>query len=567
MLKRLLAGLVVLATLSLAACQSSTALPPAPAVPTPLPLGGGALVAAGTPQAPGANNQPAPSGLLPTPDGPTATPDPAFLKGAEQARGQIPAAPKSPNDPQGEIKPTSQPSAVKPLGPATVSQDRLVMLQGGKVWIVSADGKERKSLFDDKVPQLWSPYKDPGRAWLSPKGTYLMVLAGPQANIWISDTQGKNPHAALEPGLPPEGTVSDKDVEKLGRKLLDQEVAWSPDESQVAFLASPAGQPDLFLARLPDGKAQPITNDASTHSELTWSPKGDMLAFKSRDENAGREKVFVLRGNQLIEVPTKQIAKLVDEDDLGGAVNLTWLDDKRLAFTPVATNLASVGLWVFNTADNSLSQIYADPLTEPKYDPVTKRWLFLTGDGKGTLRILDTGSNEVKTILPGDVGGPIWTPDGKRIVYSKDNGQSYDIHIVNADGSNDKTLATDMMLIGDTPADPSPAGKRYVSPDGKRLIFSAAGADYGSTGDNLENWWSVPLDGSQPAIPLTDLPRVFYLRQFAFSPDGQSIGFVGLRYSDRATHIWTVSPNGGNLNKLDAEVRWYRWLPAASQSK
>lgn len=556
MLKRLIVVVVALVGLTLAACQPSASMPPAPPVPSPLPLGGAQTAA--TPQAP--------SAALPAPpSGPTTTPDPSFMQGSEQARGQVPVAPKSPNNPESEIKPTSQPPAVQPVGAAAVSKDRLVMVQGGKVWIVSADGKDRQALFGDNVPQLWSPPKDPGRAWLSPTGKYVMFLAGPQAAPWVSDIQGKNPRALLAQGVPVEGVASDKEIDKLSRKLLDQEVAWSPDESQVAFLAAPTGQPDLFVAKLPNGQAAPITNDLATHSELTWSPKGEMLAFKTRDENGGREQLYVLRGNQLIEVPTQTIAKLANEDDLGGVVNVTWLDDRRVAFTPVASTLASLGLWVFDTADNSVKQIYSDALTSPKYDPQTRRWLFLTGDGKGALRILDTGSYQVKTIVPEGVGGPIWTPDGKRIVYSKDNGTTYDIHIVNDDGSNDKTLAPDVMLIGENPPEPGPAGKRYFSPDGQRLIYTAVGSDYGSTGDNLENWWSVPLDGSQPATPITGMPRVFYLRQLGFSPDGQSIGFVGLRYSDRATHIWTISPNGANLNKLDAEVRWYRWLPRTAQ--
>ncbi len=568
MLKRLIVALVALVSLTLAACQPSATMPPAPAVPSPLPLGG-SQAAAATPQAPSAARPAQPSasgqGLQPTPSGPTPTPDPSFMQGSEQVRGQVPVAPKSPNQPEGEIKPTSQPPAVKPVGAASVSKDKLVMIQGGKVWIVSADGKDRKALFGDNVPQLWSPPKDPGRGWLSPSGKYMMVLAGPQVTPWVSDIQGKNPHPLLEQGVPTEGVIPDKDLDKLSRKLLDQEVAWSADESQVAFLAGPAGQPDLFVARLPDGKAVPITNDAATHGDFAWSPNGEMLAFKTRDENGGSERFYVLRGNQLIEVPTQTIAQMVNEDDLGGVVNVTWLDDRRVAFTPVAATLASLGMWVFDTADNSVKQIYSEALTAPKYDSLTRRWLFLTGDGKGALRILDTGTYQVKTIVPEGVGGPIWSPDGKRIVYSRDNGTTYDIHIVNDDGSNDKTLATDVMLIGENPPEPSPAGKRYFSPDGQRLVYTAVGSDFGSTGDNLENWWSVPLDGSQPATPITDMPRVFYLRQLGFSPDGQSIGFVGLRYSDRATHIWTVSPNGANLNKLDAEVRWYRWLPPTAQ--
>lgn len=565
MLRRLIAGLVVGTGLILAACQPSATIPPAPAVPAALPLGDTQPQAA-NPQSP-STNRPAPAqgqALQPTPAGPTATPAPGFLQGSEQARGQVPVAPKSPNSPQTEIKPTSQPEPVKAQGPTTVSKDKMVFIQGGRLWLVSADGKERKALLEDTVPQLWSPPKDPGRAWLSPSARHIAYLAGPQAGVWLSGVQGPNTHVLVDKGLPADGVMADKEYEKLGRKLVDQEMAWSADESQLAFIAAPTGQADLYVARVADGKVAPITNDAVTHSELTWSPKGDMLGFKSRDEAGGLERVYVLRGDQLIQVPTDQIAKLADETDLGGAVNLTWLDDRRLAFFPMTSNLRSLGIWVFDISDNSLSQIYAQTLTSPNYHAATRRWVFLSADAKGTLQMLDTGTNQVKTILPEGVGSPIWTPDGKRIVYSRDNGTTYDIHIVNVDGTGDKLLAPNIMLIGENPPEPSPAGKRYFAPDGQRLIYAAVGSDFGSTGDNLENWWSVPLDGSKAPTPLTDIPRVFYIRQLSFAPDGQSFGFVGLRYSDRSTHLWTVSPYGGNLVKVDAEVRWFRWLGPSS---
>jgi len=358
--------------------------------------------------------------------------------------------------------------------------------------------------------------------------------------------------------------LSDKEAEKVGRKLIDQDPAWSADESQVALLAAPMGQIDMYLVNLKTNQATQVVNDSSVHSDMTWSPKGDMLAFKSRDDNGNIEKAYVLKGGQVVAIPTQKIAAAMNETDLGGVLTLTWLDDQRLFFYPVSGALQSLGIWIYNTTDGSLNPIYNQALTTPAYFAAARRWLFVSTDQKNTLYLLDGGVAEPKVVVAEGALAPIWAPDGKRIIYSTDNGETYDIHIINTDGSGEKTLATGINFIGDNPPEQSPAGKRYFTPDGQRMIYAAAGADYGSTGDNLENWWVVPLDGSSPAAPLTDIQRVFYIRQLTFSPDQASFAFTGLRYADRATHLWTVSPNGGNIVKVDAEVRWFRWLGQAA---
>ncbi len=569
MLRRYLV-MLFLGALTLAACQT-TSVAPAPAVPTPLPLNNPAGQSQAPAAQPAAPNAPA---QAPTAQAPAAgqlqpivpTPPPSFLEGSEKARGEIPAAPKAPGAAQ-EVKPTTEPSPVKASGPTTTAKDRLLYVRGGRLWTAGADGKDQKLLLDDKAPQLWSPPKDPGRAWVSPSGKTVAYYGGGTGALYVVNSDGTNNRQVLPRSVPDPAAIGDKEADKVGRKLMEQEPAWSPDESQLAILAAPQGQIDLYLVNLKTSQATQLNNDSASHGEMVWSPKGDMLAFKSRDDNGNIEKAFVLRDGKLTAIPTEQIAKLASETDLGGVLTLTWLDDQRLFFYPVSSALQSLGIWTYNTADGSLKPVYNKALTTPDYQSKTQQWVFSSTDGKNTLYVLDLNSAEPKTVVPQSALAPIWVPDGKRIIYSVDNGETYDIHIVNTDGSNDKTLATAVNFIGDNPPEPSPAGKRYFTPDGQRLVYAMVGADYGSTGNNLENWWTVPLDGSQPATPVTDIPRIFYIRQLSYSPDKQSWAFTGLRYADRATHLWTFSPSGGNIVKVDAEVRWFRWLGPLTSAK
>ncbi len=556
MVKRLVLGLALLGATTLSACTQSPATAPAPAAP-PAAVSDSAKPAQSAPPA----GQPGAQAANPALPAGTLSPE-------EAVRGQVIAPPKNPQAGlNNEVRPTTEPQPVVALGPATTSKDRVLYVRSGTLWVASADGKEHRKLLPDNAPNVWSPPKDPGRVWVSPSSRQFMYITSPDGSAVVMDIDGKNSRQILKNVTPMANTVDDKARQKVERKLIDQEVAWSPDESKAAFIAAPNGQVDLYVVDLKTNQITKVTNDGLLEDTPVWSPKGDALVFKSRDDVGNQEKGFVLRGTQLMEIPTDKIAATANERGLGGFVNPEWYDNDRVFFYPSNAALGSLGLWMYDLRDGSVTQLHKDLLINPTFDKTNRRWMFSGGEGKDAIYVLDASGSQPKVIVPQKADAPIWTPDGKQIVYSSDNGQTYDIHVVNADGTNDRVLAANVNLIGDNPANQNPAGKRYFSPDGKMLVYAAVGADYGMTGDNLENWWAVPLDGSRPASPLTDIPKVFYLRQLSFSPDKNSFAFTGLRYADRATHLWTVSANGGNTVKVDAEVRWYRWLDPTAAAK
>jgi serine/threonine-protein kinase len=101
---------------------------------------------------------------------------------------------------------------------------------------------------------------------------------------------------------------------------------------------------------------------------------------------------------------------------------------------------------------------------------------------------------------------PVWTPDGKHIVYAVQSGSMW----TRADGSSQpqRILETKVAVLPNS-----------FSPDGRRLAFSDAQAI-----------WILPLDTADPDQPKPGKPELFVTETAvatspAFSPDGQWLAY------------------------------------------
>src|SRR5262249_39268792 len=123
-------------------------------------------------------------------------------------------------------------------------------------------------------------------------------------------------------------------------------------------------------------------------------------------------------------------------------------------------------------------------------------------------------TEQARQVLPlaGKYSGLAWTPDGK-IVYACESGETYSVHIMSADGGDQKQL---------TPEGEHSYGP-MVSPDGRYILFV-------SDRSGSEGLWRMDIDGGH-AEQLAQINGECWPQ---CSPDGKWV-----IYTSAGDHQWS----------------------------
>ena len=198
---------------------------------------------------------------------------------------------------------------------------------------------------------------------------------------------------------------------------------WSPDGTQVVFASDRGGNEDVWIVRADGTGLRNLTNHPASDSHPGWSPDGRLMVFCSTRGDGENDDIYI------INVDGSGLQRLTDN-------GIDW--DTFPSFSPDGRTILFRRLLWARTSEGTLGN---------------SEVMVMNTDGTSAVNL---------TRHPWFDGWPNWSPDGRRIAFSSNRSDAYQIYVMNADGSA-------LTRVVDSPyTDVRP----QWLPDGRGLIFN-----------------------------------------------------------------------------------------------
>ncbi|HJQ67469.1 MAG TPA: S41 family peptidase [Blastocatellia bacterium] len=199
---------------------------------------------------------------------------------------------------------------------------------------------------------------------------------------------------------------------------------------------------EIFTAPVEEGDLRQITDGPARDQSPEYSPDGRWIAFIS--DRSGREEFYI-----------------ASSDGAGEPQKITDIDALKFGFS---------------------------------WSPNSKEFAFVASDNKLRKYVVDTKqTTELASSRYGNIGQPVWSPDGKWLAYAKpDHTRTNDVYLISASGGEERKVTFDSY---------SDSGPLF-SPDGRKLYFIRSEGGFGS-GPPQSQIYAIALEREErdPADP------------------------------------------------------------------
>ncbi|HEY4678886.1 MAG TPA: DPP IV N-terminal domain-containing protein, partial [Candidatus Angelobacter sp.] len=218
-------------------------------------------------------------------------------------------------------------------------------------------------------------------------------------------------------------------IEKLYMTHTVGDSTLSPDDKQIAFVTNISGRNNIWLVSSQSGWPTQLTVSNQRQANIAWSPKGRWIAYNSDYDGNEQWDLF------LVSTSNGQVVNLTNTPEVSEEGAAWSPDGEKLAYS-------------------------VKPKQSPNYEI-------------DTIEILTKKITHVTSGTPAQLSNlnPIWSRDGKRIVFTQQDaaGKDANIFIVSASGGKTTNLTPHQGEQSFFASD--------LSPDGKTVLITSNAAN------------------------------------------------------------------------------------------
>ena len=212
----------------------------------------------------------------------------------------------------------------------------------------------------------------------------------------------------------------------------DHHVAWSPDGSTLAIDSDRSGSAEVWLLNSDGSDPRPLTSTPGVPVAPVWSPDGQWLAVQL--ETNGEIDIWVLRADGTE-------SRRLTTGDLGGG-RVSWSPDSNEIALAQYRNV-EVSTLLAADVETGRVRLLAENGLAPGWSPDGGQILFSRQDGEDyDLYSLDLQTGDEHRLLSGGRNvAPVWSADGTQVAFYSDRDGDNDIYVMRPDGSGLRKVA------------------------------------------------------------------------------------------------------------------------------
>ncbi len=367
------------------------------------------------------------------------------------------------------------------------------------------------------------------------------------------------PLSALQPNADYQVILSERITGENGRRLKEN-MTWQfrTTQPQILFIKPDENDPDQIFVADPSGtaEAKQLSQSPSPITAFAVSPDSSRIAYSASTHEFGQEGTSDI---WLMNSDGSDARMLLDCSD-AVCGNLIWMpDSRRLIYErrQIPSPGAAPGnprLFWLDVLTEETVPLFADNQILGLYPAISPdgEWLSFVSplDNGIQLYSFEDGST---ILIPNRMGSAVnWSPDSQTVALADVNTEDQDwginLSLFNVDTETVVNLGESVQ---------TDEGGPVWSPDGRQIVF---GSKMARTGMGRQIW--LMGADSTDRMPLTNEPD-FQHTDFAWSPDGQSI--IYQRYDQKELYatpsVWILDIQSGQTEEIATPATQPAWLP------